>query len=46
LGSDPRRSALWRSSGKNGRVGDIKIMNRDNLFAELKRRNVYKVANG
>src|SRR5512133_2806392 len=45
MGSDPLRSALCRLGRENGRVGNraqtVKI---DNFFAELKRRNVYKVA--
>src|SRR6185503_11704279 len=45
MGSDPRRSALCRLGRENGRAGKraqtVKI---DNFFAELKRRNVYKVA--
>src|SRR5438876_4040962 len=45
MGSDPRRSALCRLSRENGRSGNSgKTVKIDNFFAELKRRNVYKVA--
>src|SRR5439155_11389583 len=45
VGSDPRRSALCRLGRENGRAGNsAKTLKIDNFFAELKRRNVYKVA--
>jgi TolB-like protein/Flp pilus assembly protein TadD len=45
VGSDPRRSALCRLGRENGRAGNsAKTVKIQNFFAELKRRNVYKVA--
>src|SRR5947207_14586166 len=45
VGSDPRRSALCRFGRENGRPGNsAKRVKIDTFFAELKRRNVYKVA--
>jgi hypothetical protein len=45
VGFNPRRSTLWGPRGKNGRAGNsAEALKINNFFAELKRRNVYKVA--
>src|SRR5260370_24500342 len=45
MASDPRRYALCRLGSENGGSGNSgKTVKIDNFFAELKRRNVYKVA--
>src|SRR4051794_29247463 len=45
LGRDPRRSPLRRLCEQNSDLGfGAASMKTDNFFAELKRRNVYKVA--